>query len=46
VSGDQVAIVNSDDVAGYVEYGTSDTPAHATMTNAARRFGRYTGMTP
>lgn len=45
-SGDVVAVVNDDPVAGYVEYGTSDTPAFATMTNAARQFGRYTGITP
>lgn len=45
-SGDEVAVVNNDPVAGYIEYGTSDTPAHATMTNAARQFGRYTGITP
>lgn len=44
--GDQVAVVNNDEDAGYIEYGTSDTPAHATMTNAARRFGRYTGYEP
>jgi hypothetical protein len=45
-SGDSVSIVNTDEDAFYIEYGTSDTPAHATMTNAARRFGRYTGMSP
>ena len=42
-SGDDVSVVNRDPAAVYKEYGTSDTPAHATMTNAARRFGRYTG---
>lgn len=46
VNGDQVSIVNSDPEAGYKEYGTSDTPAHATMTNAAKQFGRYTGYQP
>lgn len=45
VSGDTVAIVNNDPEAGYKEYGTADTPAHMTMTNAARRYGRYSGMT-
>lgn len=45
VSGDQVAIVNDDPEAIYKEYGTGDTPAHMTMTNAARQFGRYSGMT-
>lgn len=46
VSGAQVDLVNDDPEAIYKEYGTSDTPAHATMTNAARQFGRYEGMTP
>ena len=46
VSGDEVRIVNNDPDAIHKEYGTSDTPAHATMTNAARRYGRYTGMQP
>lgn len=44
VSGDQVAIVNNDPEAFYKEYGTSDTPAHMTMTNAARKYGRYSGL--
>lgn len=44
--GDRVAVVNNSERAGYIEYGTSDTPAHATMTNAARQFGRYTGFQP
>lgn len=44
VSGDSVAIVNSDPEAFYKEYGTSDTPAHMTMTNAARKYGKYSGM--
>jgi hypothetical protein len=42
-NGDLVAVVNRDPDSKYKEYGTSDTPAHATMTNAARRYGRYTG---
>jgi hypothetical protein len=45
VGGSRVAIVNNDPEAGYKEYGTSDTPAHMTMTNAARKYGRYSGMT-
>lgn len=45
-SGDRVAIVNNDPEAGYKEYGVKDRPAHATMTNAARQFGRYTGYQP
>lgn len=44
--GDRVFVVNNDDEAIHKEYGTSDTAAHATMTNAARQFGKYTGMTP
>lgn len=45
-SGDQVAIVDTDPEAFYKEYGTSDTPAHATLTNAARQYGKYSGMRP
>lgn len=44
--GDQAAIVDDDPDAGYKEYGTVDTPAHATLTDAARRYGRYRGITP
>lgn len=44
--GNKVFVVNNDEEAIYKEYGTSDTPAHATMTNAARQFGKYTGMKP
>lgn len=44
--GTRVAVVNTDPEAIYKEYGTSDTPAHATLTNAARQFGKYTGMQP
>lgn len=41
--GSRVAIVDTDEDAIYKEYGTSDTPAHMALTNAARQFGRYTG---
>lgn len=44
--GDDVLIWNRDPDSRYKEYGTEDTPAHATMTNAARQFGRYTGWSP
>lgn len=44
--GDFVRVVDTDDEAFYKEYGTSDTPAHASITNAARRHGRYRGMQP
>lgn len=46
VDGTLVRIVNNDPEAGFKEYGTSDTPAQATMTNAARRYGKYSGVTP
>lgn len=46
VSGDQVAIVDDDPDAIHKEYGTSDTEAHAALTDAARARGRYTGMQP
>ena len=42
----RIAVVNTDPAAFYIEYGTSDTPAHATLTNAARQYGKYTGMQP
>jgi hypothetical protein len=44
--GDHVAVVDNDPTAGYKEYGTSDTPAHATLTDAARKRGRYSGIQP
>ena len=43
VSGDDVSVVQRDPDAIYKEYGTEDTPVHATLTNASRQFGRYTG---
>lgn len=43
VAGDTVSIVDTDEDAVYKEYGTSDTPAHMALTNAARQFGRYSG---
>jgi hypothetical protein len=45
-NGDTVAAVDNDDEAGFKEYGTADTPAHATLTNAARRYGKYSGVQP
>lgn len=44
--GEDPRVVNSDPGAQYIEYGTSDTPAHGTLTNAARKYGKYTGWTP
>lgn len=46
VDGTLVRIVNNDPEAGYKEYGTADTAAQATMTNAARRYGKYSGVQP
>lgn len=44
--GDSVSVVDSDDTSIHKEYGTSDTPAHAALTSAAQRAGRYRGMMP
>lgn len=44
--GDQVRVVDSDPTSGYKEYGTGDTPAHAVLTDAARKHGKYSGMQP
>lgn len=46
VSGDDVAVVNDDEAATFIVFGTSDTPPHAEMIDEARKFGKYTGMTP
>lgn len=46
VEGTQVRVVDTDDTAIHKEYGTSDTPAHAALTNAAMGFGRYSGTRP
>jgi hypothetical protein len=42
-NGDQVSIVDTDPDAIYKEYGTSDTPAHMSLTEAASKYGKYTG---
>lgn len=44
--GDRVSAVDDDPEAIYKEYGTSDTPAHAVLTEAAMRHGKYTGWQP
>nr|DAJ31973.1 MAG TPA: hypothetical protein [Caudoviricetes sp.]DAK89430.1 MAG TPA: hypothetical protein [Caudoviricetes sp.]DAO82737.1 MAG TPA: hypothetical protein [Caudoviricetes sp.]DAQ85100.1 MAG TPA: hypothetical protein [Caudoviricetes sp.]DAT71233.1 MAG TPA: hypothetical protein [Caudoviricetes sp.] len=41
-----VRVVDNDELAIHKEYGTADTPAHATLTGTAMRFGRYRGMRP
>lgn len=44
--GTRVSVVDNDPTSGFKEYGTSDTPAHAVLTNAARQHGKYTGIQP
>jgi hypothetical protein len=46
VDGDLVQIVDEDPEAFWKEYGTVQTPAHATLTEAAKNYGRYSGMKP
>ncbi len=46
VSGFDVKILDDDPEASFKEYGVKDRPAHATLTDAARRFGRYSGVQP
>ncbi len=46
VSGTDVKLVDEDDLAIHKEYGTSDTPAHATLINAASAYGTYHGRRP
>lgn len=41
-----VRVVSTDDTAIHKEYGTSDTPAHAALTEAAMRYGVYRGTRP
>lgn len=44
--GDRVFVVANDDDARYIEYGTVDTPAFASLTDAVRPYGRYRGWQP
>lgn len=46
INGDRVFIVDTDEEAIFKEYGTSDTPAHAVVTDAARSRGKYSGWKP
>lgn len=41
-----VRVVDNDETAIHKEYGTSDTPAHAALTNAAIEYGSYSGTQP
>lgn len=43
---EQVRVVSNDDTAIHKEYGTSDTPAHAALTEAAMQYGKYSGTQP
>ncbi|EOM78066.1 hypothetical protein Rrhod_0607 [Rhodococcus rhodnii LMG 5362] len=46
VDGDRVFLVDDDEEAIFKEYGTSTTPAHAAVTDAARSRGKYSGWKP
>lgn len=41
-----VRVVSADNTALHKEYGTSTTPAHAALTQAAMRYGQYRGTRP
>lgn len=43
---DGIRVISSDTTAIHKEYGTSDTPAHAALTEAAMRHGKYSGTRP
>jgi len=45
-SSEGVRVVSSDTTSIHKEYGTSDTPAHAALTEAAMRYGKYSGTRP
>lgn len=44
--GKRVFAVNSADDAEYIEYGTLDTAPAASLTDAARSHGKYSGWQP
>ncbi|ATE58376.1 hypothetical protein CNX65_25090 [Actinosynnema pretiosum] len=44
--GDHVRVVDTDPLGAFKEYGTADSEAQATLTDAARRHGRYRGTRP
>lgn len=46
VDGEDVSVVDTDEKSFYKELGTSDTPAHAAVIQAASQFGRYDGLRP
>lgn len=43
VAGDVVSVVDDDPIGFLKEYGTVDTPPHMALTDAAEKFGDYTG---
>lgn len=43
---DGVRVRSSDTTSIHKEYGTSDTPPHAALTEAAMRYGTYQGTQP
>lgn len=43
---DGVRVESSDPDAIHKEYGTSNTPAHAALTEAAMQYGKYSGTRP
>lgn len=46
VEGNRVYVIDDDPLAFYKEYGTSRSRGAATLTNAARKHGKYSGFQP
>jgi hypothetical protein len=46
VDGARVFVIDDDPLAFYKEYGTSKSRGAAALTNAARKFGKYSGFQP
>lgn len=46
VDGNRVFVIDDDPLAFYKEYGTSKSRGAASLTNAARKFGKYSGFQP
>lgn len=46
VDGERVYVIDDDPLAFYKEYGTSKSRGAATLTNAARKHGKYSGFQP
>lgn len=44
--GGHVAVIDTDEGAEYIEYGTYRTPAHATMVEVLSQYGKYSGVRP